>query len=152
MKCAVDLHIHSCLSPCGDELMTPNNIVGMCKLKELDMIAVTDHNTTRNCKAVIEAAAELPITVIPGMEVTTAEEIHVVCLFSTLEGAMEFDSLVHSRLLPVKKGRSPISSTRCDLSLRTTERCRTKAYEERLTKPTRWPIRNCGIRTFRTDV
>ncbi|MEF9894975.1 MAG: PHP domain-containing protein [Clostridia bacterium] len=49
---AVDLHIHSCLSPCGDELMTPNNIVRMSALKGLELIAVTDHNTARQLPAV----------------------------------------------------------------------------------------------------
>ena len=48
MNIAVDLHMHSCLSPCGDELMTPNNIVNMAKLKGLDAIAVCDHNTARH--------------------------------------------------------------------------------------------------------
>ena len=51
MKLYCDLHLHSCLSPCGDEDMTPNNIVNMAKLKGLSCIALTDHNTARNCRA-----------------------------------------------------------------------------------------------------
>ena len=80
-KVFYDLHIHSCLSPCGDDLMTPPNIANMAWLKGLQLIAVTDHNSCRNARAVAEAAKELPLTVIPGIELTTAEEIHVVCLF-----------------------------------------------------------------------
>lgn len=97
-----DLHIHSCLSPCGDEDMTPNNIVNMALLKGLNFIAVTDHNSCKNCPAVLEAANDTPLTVLPGMELTTAEEIHLVFLFPKLEQAMAFDQFVYERLLPVK--------------------------------------------------
>lgn len=97
-----DLHLHSCLSPCGDEDMTPNNLVNMAVIKELDLIALTDHNTCRNCPAVLEVAKEAGIRVIPGMELTTAEEVHMVCLFPTLENAMAFDEYVYARLLDVK--------------------------------------------------
>ena len=83
-KVFYDLHIHSCLSPCGDDLMTPPNIANMAWLKGLQLIAVADHNSCRNARAVAEAAKELPLTVIPGIELTTAEEIHVVCLFLDL--------------------------------------------------------------------
>ena len=64
---ACDLHIHSCLSPCGDDLMTPPNIVNMAYVKGLDIIALTDHNSARNVRAAIKAAEGLPLTVIPGM-------------------------------------------------------------------------------------
>ena len=53
-----DLHIHSCLSPCGDDDMTPGNIVGMAAIKGLDVIAVTDHNSCRNCPAVLKLAEQ----------------------------------------------------------------------------------------------
>ena len=82
-----DLHIHSCLSPCSDALMTPPNIVNMAHSNGLDIIAITDHNSTRNVGAVMRAAKGLPLTVIPGIEVTTAEEIDVVCLFPDLDSA-----------------------------------------------------------------
>ena len=97
-----DLHIHSCLSPCGDEDMTPANIVGMAVIKELDVIALTDHNTCKNCPAFLKVAKQYGITAIPGMELTTKEEVHVVCLFEQLEDAMHFDSYVYERLLNVK--------------------------------------------------
>ena len=97
---AYDLHIHSCLSPCGDEDMTPANIVGMAALKGLDVIALTDHNSCKNCPAIKKAAQEYGISVIPGMELTTMEEVHVLCLFPELSRAMDFDAYVYERLLP----------------------------------------------------
>lgn len=97
-----DLHIHSCLSPCGSDDMTPYNIAGMAAVKGLDVIAVTDHNSCKNCPAVLAAAAEYGILAIPGMELTTSEEVHAVCLFPELSEAMEFDKYVHDRLMPVK--------------------------------------------------
>ena len=93
-KLYYDFHIHSCLSPCGDDDMTPQNIVGMARLKELDVIALTDHNTCSNCGAVMEAAKGTGLLVLPGMELCTCEEIHVVCLFDTLSNAEAFDAYV----------------------------------------------------------
>ena len=93
-----DLHLHSCLSPCGDNDMTVNNLLNMALLKELDMVALTDHNSCKNCPALMAAAKDAPITVLPGMELTTAEEIHMVCLFSSLDGAMGFDAYAWERL------------------------------------------------------
>ena len=92
-----DLHIHSCLSPCGDNDNTPNNIVGMGVLNGLQIMALTDHNTCRNCPAFFEAAKKQGIIPIPGMELTTAEDIHMVCLFPTLESAMAFDMEIGTR-------------------------------------------------------
>lgn len=97
-----DLHIHSCLSPCGDDESTPGNIVGMSVVKELNVIALTDHNTCKNCAAAMAIGEAYGITVIPGMELTTQEEVHVVCLFYTLEDAMKFDAYIEPRILPIK--------------------------------------------------
>ena len=83
-----DLHIHSCLSPCGAESMTPNNIVNMAQLAGLDVIAVADHNSALNCPAVMAAGERAGLLVLPGMELTTSEEVHVLCLFETLKGAL----------------------------------------------------------------
>lgn len=91
MRLYYDLHIHSCLSPCGDEDMTPANIVNMAKLAGYSLIALTDHNSCANCPAAWEAAASAGITFLPGMELCTAEEVHVVCLFPTLDAALLFD-------------------------------------------------------------
>lgn len=96
-----DLHIHSCLSPCGDEDMTPYNIVNMAALCGLEIIALTDHNTCRNCPAALEAAKALGLLVLPGMELTTSEEIHVVCLFAELDKALAFSDYVYEHLPPI---------------------------------------------------
>ncbi len=99
LSLSYDLHIHSCLSPCGDDDMTPANIVGLAALIGLDVIAVTDHNSCKNCPGVMAAARPYGLTVIPGMELTTQEEVHVVCLFETLEDAMAFDAYVEKQLI-----------------------------------------------------
>ena len=96
-----DLHIHSCLSPCGDDDMTPANLVGMAAVKGLDVIALTDHNSCANCPAAMYHGENYGVTVIPGMELTTEEEVHVICLFARLEDALAFDRLVYERLMPV---------------------------------------------------
>lgn len=97
-----DLHIHSCLSPCGDDDMTPNNIAGMGVVAKLDIMALTDHNTCRNCPAFFKTAEANGIIPVAGMELTTAEDIHLVCLFERLEDAMEFDKAVNERRIPFK--------------------------------------------------
>lgn len=97
MRVYYDLHIHSCLSPCGDNDMTPNNIVNMSLLNGMDMIALTDHNSCKNCRAAVRAGEEAGVTVVPGMELTTSEEAHVVCLFPTVEQAEAFGDYVESR-------------------------------------------------------
>ena len=89
-----DLHLHSCLSPCGDTDMTPNNLVNMAALLGCDIIALTDHNTCRNTPAAVKVGQATDVLVIPGMELCTAEEAHVVCLFETVEDALAFDKYV----------------------------------------------------------
>ena len=89
-----DFHIHSCLSPCGDSDNTPNNIAGMASLCELDIVALTDHNSAKNCPAFFAAAEKYGIIPIAGMELTTSEDIHVVCLFENLSDALSFDEYV----------------------------------------------------------
>ena len=86
-----DLHIHSCLSPCADNDMTPCNIAGMAAINGLGIVALTDHNSTKNCRAFFAAAKRHGIVPIAGMELTTAEDVHIVCLFPSLEAAEKFD-------------------------------------------------------------
>lgn len=107
MKYAVDLHMHSCLSPCADADMTPNNIVNMSIIKGLDIIAITDHNSGENAKAIMECAEGTPLVVIPGMELETSEEVHVVCLFRSLENLINFQNLVYT-VLPDMRNRPDI--------------------------------------------
>lgn len=101
-----DLHIHSCLSPCGDDDMTPANIVAMAALKGLDVIAITDHNSCYNCAAAIKHGEMHNIIVIPGMELCTAEEVHTICLFSTLADALAFSDYVNKHLLKIENNES----------------------------------------------
>lgn len=102
MRYYYDLHIHSCLSPCGDNDMTPDSIAGMGELNGLDIMALTDHNTLKNCPAFFKAAYRHGIIPVAGTELTTAEDIHAVCLFATLSGAMEFENLLESKRIKIK--------------------------------------------------
>ncbi len=97
MSLFYDLHIHSALSPCGDEDMTPNNIVNMSYLKGLDIIAITDHNSCRNARALVEAGRG-KIKVVPGMEVTTSEEVHTLCYFPDIEAAEDMGEFIYQHL------------------------------------------------------
>lgn len=98
MEITCDLHIHTALSPCSVSDMTPNNIVNMSLLSELDVIAITDHNSCENIQAVLDVAKETDLLVIPGIEVETKEEIHVVCLFPDIELAYNVQEVVYNHL------------------------------------------------------
>lgn len=102
MKLYYDFHIHSCLSPCGDNDMTVNNIAGMGKLAGLDIMALTDHNSTKNLPAFFAACKNYGVIPIGGMELTTVEEVHIVCLFPTLQSAMDFGEAVDKRRIKIK--------------------------------------------------
>ncbi|NDL67648.1 PHP domain-containing protein [Anaerotalea alkaliphila] len=110
MTLCYDFHIHTALSPCGHEDMTPNNIVNMALINGLDAIAVTDHNSCGNVGAVMEVARDTGLVVIPGMEVETREEIHVVCLFETLEDALRMQEVVYTQL-PDRKNSPKLFGT-----------------------------------------
>ena len=96
-----DFHIHSCLSPCAEDDMTPNNIAGMALLAGLQIVALTDHNSCKNGLAFAQAARRNGLIPICGMELTTAEDIHVVCLFPSPQAAADFDSFVDARRMHV---------------------------------------------------
>lgn len=102
MRYYYDLHLHSCLSPCGDDEATPDSIAGMGELNGLDIMALTDHNTAKNCPAFFKAAQRHGIIPLGGMELTTAEDIHMVCLFDKLDNAMAFGEFIESRRIPIK--------------------------------------------------
>ena len=98
MRLFYDLHIHSCLSPCADNDMTPGNIAGMAHLAGLDAVALTDHNTCGHTRLFCRAAASFGLVALAGMELTTAEEVHVVCLFADIDAAGAFSEHVYARL------------------------------------------------------
>lgn len=97
-----DFHIHSALSPCGDNDMTPNNIVNMAAISGLDAIAVSDHNAVGNVKAAMEVGKACGVSVIPGMEVETAEEVHILTLYPSLEAAESVAKKVYESLPDIK--------------------------------------------------
>lgn len=97
-----DLHIHSCLSPCADDDMTPNNIANMGALLGLNIMALTDHNSCKNLPPFFSACKRNGIIPIGGTELSTAEDIHLICLFQTLEDAMSFGEEIGKRRLPIK--------------------------------------------------
>lgn len=97
-----DLHIHTLLSACAEVEMIPPLIVEEAVMKGLDVIAITDHNATGNCAAVMEAAQGTDLVVLPGMELLTREEVDVLCLFDTLEQTQAWQALVDGWLLPLE--------------------------------------------------
>lgn len=86
--------------------MTPNNIVNMALIKGLNAIAITDHNSAENALACMEVGKQNGLLVIPGMELQTKEEVHVICLFPDIESALEFQEYVYSKLPPLKNKES----------------------------------------------
>lgn len=98
MKAYYDLHIHSALSPCGDDDMTPNNIVNMASIIGLDLIAVCDHNCTANLPALASVAKNVGITLLPGIELSTAEEVHLLAYFKDITTAIEFGEFIYDSL------------------------------------------------------
>lgn len=105
MKYFYDLHIHSALSACADDDMTPNNIVNMCRLKGLDIIAIADHNCYFNADAASKICGDnLPI-IIPAMELTTSEDIHLLCLFDSFEKCRELFLQIEKKMLKIKNKR-----------------------------------------------
>lgn len=93
-----DLHIHTCLSPCADLSMGPRAIVEQAVRHRLDMIGVCDHNSSENAGAVMEAARGRQLRVLPGMEITSKEEVHLLGLFDELEPALEWQAFIYAHL------------------------------------------------------
>ena len=93
-----DLHIHTCLSPCADLGMYPRAIVEKSLKERLDVIAVCDHNSSENVIHVVKAAAGKPLLVLPGMEVTTREEVHLIALFDKLEELEKLQRKIYDHL------------------------------------------------------
>ena len=98
MRYYYDFHIHTALSPCGDNDMTPNNVVNMSLLKGLDIIAVTDHNSMQNAAAVAEVGKRNGLIVVFGMEIETAEEVHVVALFPDGKSARKVQDIIYRHM------------------------------------------------------
>ncbi len=95
---AVDLHVHTCLSPCSSNNLCPDTVVKEAKKSGLDAIAITDHNSAMNVPAALAAGDKYGLTVIPGMEIETREEVHVLTLFASIEPLLAFENIVKQNL------------------------------------------------------
>ncbi|MEW6621840.1 MAG: PHP domain-containing protein [Bacillota bacterium] len=105
-----DLHVHSCLSPCANNNMVPLKVLQACYERQVNMVAITDHNSVGNAASFIEAARifkEGAIKVIPGLEVQSREEVHVICLFSEMDMAKKCQEVV-DQYLPNTKCKSEL--------------------------------------------
>lgn len=97
-----EMHIHTVLSPCGDLLMTPANILEYAQKRGIELIAITDHNSAENMSVILQLAPTYGIHVLPGMEVETREEVHLVTLFDTLEQVLALQEIVYRHLPPLE--------------------------------------------------
>jgi PHP family Zn ribbon phosphoesterase len=93
-----DLHVHTCLSPCADLDMYPRAVVEKSIAEKLDIIAVCDHNASENTQFVLKSAEEKPLTVLPGMEITSSEEVHLLALFDTLGDLKKIQDIIYDHL------------------------------------------------------
>lgn len=93
-----DLHIHSCLSPCADLDMSPKAIVERSLEQGLDIIAVCDHNSAENVAASIRASVKHGLRVLPGIEISSKEEVHILAIFETVEQALSMQDVVYKHL------------------------------------------------------
>ncbi|MFW5683997.1 MAG: PHP domain-containing protein [Spirochaetota bacterium] len=103
MRLRADLHIHSCLSPCGDLSMSPRAIAERAARLGLSLIALTDHNTARNVPAFAAACRERGLAALYGCEVTSSEEAHVVALFDEPDVAVRFGDEMYASLPPLER-------------------------------------------------
>lgn len=97
-----DLHVHTVLSPCAEIEMIPPLIVEDALTKGIQLIAITDHNASYNVAAVIKASENSGLIVLPGMELQTKEEVHVLCLFDTINQVEKLQEIVNKHLPPLK--------------------------------------------------
>ena len=93
-----DLHIHSCLSPCAEVRMSPATIVKRAKACGVHILGICDHNSAENAPAVLEAARRHGVHVLPGMEVTSSEEIHILALFDGPGPVLQLQEFVYRHL------------------------------------------------------
>ena len=93
-----DLHIHTCLSPCGSLEMSPSAVARKAKARGLDLAAIADHNSALNCPAFADACKREGLWAMFGIEVTTIEEAHVLCIFETADRALDFGDFIYKNL------------------------------------------------------
>jgi PHP family Zn ribbon phosphoesterase len=98
MKARIDFHIHSCLSPCAELEMSPRTIIARSQAAGIDCIALTDHSCIENLPAFHDACAAAGMACLYGTEVSTAEEVHVLCIFDDLSRALDFGRMIYCHL------------------------------------------------------
>lgn len=103
----MDLHVHTGLSPCASEEMSPPGIVRQATARGVDILAVTDHNSAANALAVMTAGRRTGLTVVPGMELQTREDVHLLCLFESFDAALEWQEEIYRRL-PARENREDV--------------------------------------------
>jgi hypothetical protein len=96
-----DFHNHSCLSPCGSLDLSPRVLAETAAARGIGALALTDHNCAKNCPAFGFHCRRLGVIPFYGLEVTTREEVHMVCLFSALDAALSFGEFIYSILMPL---------------------------------------------------
>ena len=100
-----DLHIHTCLSPCGESRMSPRRIVEQAKLKGLDIIGICDHNSAENVACAKKVGEKAGLAVIGGIEVTSQEEAHILAFFDKDKDLLELANLIYDNLPGVNDER-----------------------------------------------
>ena len=133
MPLKADLHIHSCLSPCGSLEMSPSNIVKKAKEQGLELIALTDHNSALNSPPTATLCKKAGIKFIPGIEVTSKEGVHLVLLFPEITKALAFSDLLYEKLpninnIPTKFG-DQLKVDECELIIKTIPKLLTSAVD-----------------------
>ncbi len=93
-----DLHIHTCLSPCGDWDMSPSLIIGRCVEKNINIVAITDHNSIENTNVTMAIGEKNGVTVFPSMEICSSEEVHILALFDSIKNAEKMQAIVYENL------------------------------------------------------
>ena len=121
MRFSIDLHNHSCLSPCADDDFYPSILALEAKDRGIDIVALTDHNATDNLIAFRDACDLVGITGVYGMEITTIEEVHLLSLFETVEAALEFSQVITDSLIQIENkarlfGHQYIVNVNCEVT------------------------------------
>jgi PHP family Zn ribbon phosphoesterase len=93
-----DLHVHTCLSPCADLDMFPRAVVEKAMAERLDLIAICDHNAVENVQFVLKLVEGKPLDILPGMEITSREEVHLLAVFDSLDDLMKMRDIIYAHL------------------------------------------------------
>jgi 3',5'-nucleoside bisphosphate phosphatase len=137
----VDLHLHTVLSPCAEVEMIPPLIMARAKKLGLGAIAVTDHNSAENVAGMLVAGAAAGVSILPGMEVETKEEVHLICLFDTLEQDLAWQERVYAHLPDLKNNADKFGAQ----FVVDAEGEFVRENERLLLTPTRWSVEEVAV-------